>query len=201
MMKTGDQYRESLRDGRATWFDGHRVDDLPTAPVLRDAVDMVAATYDHFYSPVEGAVNPLLTAPTGFEELKARVPQLLEADIVANVTFQSLMTVLTASATVAQSNGEYAERIREYVHRAQRDDIRITECITDAKGNRSLPPGKQPDPDSYTRVVDRTSDGVIIRGAKLHITAATLRPRSDGDADQSHEAGRRGLLDRGVPFR
>ena len=173
-MKTGQQYRESLRDGRATWFDGHRVDDLPTEPVLCDAVDMVAATYDHFYSSVEGAVNPLLTAPTGFEELKARVPLLLEADIVANVTFQSLMTVLTASATVAQSNGEYAERIREYVHRAQRDDIRITECITDAKGNRSLPPGKQHDPDSYTRVVDRTSDGVVIRGAKLHITAASF---------------------------
>ena len=57
---------------------------------------------------------------------------------------------------------------------AQRKDVRIIECITDAKGDRSRPPGKQDDPDAYTRVVERRSDGVVIRGAKLHITGASM---------------------------
>ena len=53
-------------------------------------------------------------------------------------------------------------------------DIRIAECITDAKGDRTLPPSQQADPDVYVHVVDRKPDGVVIRGAKLHISAASL---------------------------
>ena len=60
------------------------------------------------------------------------------------------------------------------MHNAQRKDVRIVECITDAKGDRSRPPGKQDDPDAYTRVVERRTDGVVIRGAKLHITGASM---------------------------
>lgn len=48
------------------------------------------------------------------------------------------------------------------------------QAITDAKGDRSLAPAKQSDPDAYVRVVDRRPDGVLIRGAKLHITAAAF---------------------------
>jgi 4-hydroxybutyryl-CoA dehydratase/vinylacetyl-CoA-Delta-isomerase len=173
-MLTGDQYRESLRDGRQTFFDGRLVTDLPNEPVLKDAVDTVAAAYDKFYSAEPGATNPLFTVPNGFEELKDRLPALHEADIVTNTTFQSLMTVLTASAKVAETKGDYVERIKAYVEDAQRRDIRITECITDAKGNRSLAPGKQHDPDAYVHVVDRTRDGVVFRGAKLHITGASF---------------------------
>jgi 4-hydroxybutyryl-CoA dehydratase/vinylacetyl-CoA-Delta-isomerase len=42
--------------------------------------------------------------------------------------------------------------------------------MTDPKGDRSLSPGKQADPDLFTHVVERRSDGIIIRGAKAHMT-------------------------------
>ncbi len=64
--------------------------------------------------------------------------------------------------------------MQAYVDDAIAADIRIAECITDAKGNRSLAPARQEDPDAYMHVVDRQSDGVVIRGAKLHISAASL---------------------------
>src|SRR5690606_23353402 len=35
-------------------------------------------------------------------------------------------------------------------------------------------PSQQDDPDAYVRVVERRPDGVVIRGAKLHITGASL---------------------------
>ncbi len=38
----------------------------------------------------------------------------------------------------------------------------------------SRPPSRQDDPDAYVHVVDRSPEGVVVRGAKLHITAASL---------------------------
>ena len=93
-------------------------------------------------------------------------------DLLLNVTYQSLMTLLVAAGRLADHAPEFIPRITAYVEDARRRDIRITECITDAKGDRSLAPAKQSDPDAYVRVVGRRPDGVVIRGAKLHITAA-----------------------------
>jgi 4-hydroxybutyryl-CoA dehydratase/vinylacetyl-CoA-Delta-isomerase len=82
------------------------------------------------------------------------------------------MTLLVAAGRLEDHAPEFIPRITAYVEDARRRDIRITECITDAKGDRSLAPAKQSDPDAYVRVVGRRPDGVVIRGAKLHITAA-----------------------------
>ena len=45
-MMTGERYRQSLDDGRATYFEGERVDDLPKHPILGHSVDRVAEGYD-----------------------------------------------------------------------------------------------------------------------------------------------------------
>ena len=39
-MMTGEQYKTSLNDGRATFFEGRRVDDLPGHPVLGQCVEV-----------------------------------------------------------------------------------------------------------------------------------------------------------------
>ena len=74
------------------------------------------------------------------------------------------MTIITAAGRMPDLP-VYGARIRTFVEEAQAKDWRITECITDGKGDRSLPPGQQPDPDAYTHVVERRADGVVIRGA------------------------------------
>jgi 4-hydroxybutyryl-CoA dehydratase/vinylacetyl-CoA-Delta-isomerase len=173
-MKTGNEYKKTLEDGRATYFEGRRIHDLPNHPLLGQSVELVARGYDRWYTSGAEARNPLMTIPRSADDLRARVPMQHGADIVALVTYQSVMTLTTTAARIGDAHPKYAERIHRYVELAQRDDIRITECITDAKGDRSQPPSKQDDPDLYTRVVDRTGDGVVIRGAKLHITGASL---------------------------
>ena len=45
-MMTGAEYKESLVDGRATFFEGKRVDDLPAHPILGPPVERVADDYD-----------------------------------------------------------------------------------------------------------------------------------------------------------
>lgn len=173
-MLTGDDYRASLKDGRKTYFEGRQITDLSSERCLRPSVDRVARGYDEHYNPTQGAVNPLMTAPRSRDELRDRIPELMEADILTNTTYQSLMTMLTAAPKIADTAPECVERIHAYVDDAKKRDIRITECITDAKGNRTAPPSRQEDPDVYVHVVDRTGDGIVIRGAKLHITGASF---------------------------
>ncbi len=173
-MMTGSQYKDSLKDGRATYFEGERIADVVGHPILGQSVDQVAATYERWYAPGPEARNPLMGIPHSAEELRARIPLIHDADIVSHVTYQSIMTLTTAASRISKDCPRYVERIGVFVDEAQKRDIRITECITDAKGDRSLPPGRQDDPDAYTRVVERKHDGVVIRGAKLHITGASL---------------------------
>ena len=44
--------------------------------------------------------------------------------------------------------------------------------MTDPKGDRSLPPSRQEDPDIYLRIVEKNKDGIIVNGAKAHQTGA-----------------------------
>ncbi|MDH4147183.1 MAG: 4-hydroxyphenylacetate 3-hydroxylase [Acidimicrobiia bacterium] len=174
-MMTGEQYKASLDDGRATYFEGQRVDDLPGHPILGSAVNGVATGYDWLKTQASGnGDNPLMTVPTSPDELRAKVDMVHHAGMLAHVTYSSIMTLITAAGRISDTSPDYVERINAYVEDMQRTDVRITQCITDAKGDRSRPPGKQDDPDAYVRVVDRSKDGVVLRGAKLHITGASL---------------------------
>ena len=173
-MRTGEQYKASLDDGRLTYFEGEQVDDLVAHPILGQTVDATAAGYDKFYDPAPDAASPLMGVPSSAEELREMIPVLHSAGMMAHVTYTSIQTLKTASDRMADNKPEYIERMDSFIHEAQRDDVRITQCITDAKGDRSRPPAKQDDLDSYVRVVDRQRDGVVIRGAKLHITGASF---------------------------
>ncbi len=173
-MLTGAQYLESLNDGRATYFEGERVHDLPGHPLLGAAVQQVADGYDWLASKAVDGRSPLATVPSNPDELRHMVDVVHEAGMMAHVTYTSIMTLATAAGRIADSAPKYIESIDARIEHAHAADIRITQCITDAKGDRSRPPLKQDDPDAYVHVVDRSSDGVVVRGAKLHITGASL---------------------------
>ena len=172
-MLTGEQYLSSLDDGRITYYEGHQVKDLLSEPAFSVPAHAIAAGYDRCYSSEPGATNPLVIAPRSPEELRERAGVISEMDLALNVTYQSLMTLLTAAPRLHGVDPVYVNRLQAYVDDSIAGDIRIAECITDAKGNRAHAPAKQEDPDSYVHVVDRRSDGVVIRGAKLHISAAS----------------------------
>src|SRR5262245_64261222 len=123
-MLTGMRYRASLDDGRATFFEGERVKDLSGHPILGPAVDAVARCYDRFHSDAPGAQSPLMSVARSAADLKARLPLLHEADLVAHVTYQSIMTLTTAATRVADPR--YAERVDAYVASIQARRLRVT---------------------------------------------------------------------------
>jgi 4-hydroxybutyryl-CoA dehydratase/vinylacetyl-CoA-Delta-isomerase len=173
-MLTGEQYRESLRDGRRVFIDGRRVEDVTTDPAFRQSVDWTAASYDANYDPAPDASGPYFFIPTSAEELRQQGARAVDWDFPTGATSVGLLMVLTAASRMRATHPIYAERALAYFHESRMRDIRCVETITDAKGNRALPPAKQDDPDFYLRIVDRQRDGIVIRGAKLHITAAPI---------------------------
>lgn len=173
-MLTGEEYKASLFDGRSTFFGGKRVDDLPSHPYLGPPVEKVANGYDWLRTQSVDGTSPISGVPKSPEELREKVDLVHHAGMMAHVTYTSIMTLATAAGRITQTAPQYVERIHGFIEDAQRRDVRITQCITDAKGDRSRPPSKQHDPDAYVHVVDRSPDGVVVRGAKLHITAASL---------------------------
>src|SRR5260370_38593365 len=46
MLRTGEQYRDSIRDGRQVWINGERVKDVTTHPSFKPIVDLRARLYD-----------------------------------------------------------------------------------------------------------------------------------------------------------
>ena len=137
-------------------------------------MEFTARGYDKYYDPAPGATSPLLMVPRSGDDLRALIPMLHDAGMMAHVTSTSIQTLKTAAGRMHDVQPDYIERMDAYIDEAQHRDVRITQCITDAKGDRSRPPAKQDDPDMYVRVVDRQRDGVVIRGAKLHITGASF---------------------------
>jgi 4-hydroxybutyryl-CoA dehydratase / vinylacetyl-CoA-Delta-isomerase len=173
-MMTGDQYRQSLRDGREVYFKGERVADVTAEPMFATSIAMTAADYDKFYQPGDEAFGPYFFIPRTLDDLHEQEYRQLSWSNPTRTTSVSLLMLMTAASRMRGDLPLYADRISRYFDESRARDIRCVQTITDAKGDRSLPPNKQDDPDLYLRIVDRQQDGVVIRGAKMHITGAPI---------------------------
>ena len=176
-MMTGDEYLASLRDGRRVFMDGHQVRDV-TADVedersgLGKSARIVAATYDRL-AATGGGQNPVFRVPRSVADLRERCELLVNNDVTLSLSAVA-MALLSVAPELSAADPEAGDRIRAWFDDCAQRDVRFAELITDAKGDRMLPPSKQDDPDLYMRVVDRNSKGVVLRGAKFHITAGPL---------------------------
>jgi len=89
------------------------------------------------------------------------------------VGLDAINALWSVTYDIDQAKGtDYQKRFRKYLARLQREDLMSAGAMTDSKGDRSLAPWQQADPDLYVRIVERRPDGIVIRGAKTHITGA-----------------------------
>ena len=76
----------------------------------------------------------------------------------------------------------------------QETDLTVDGAMTDPKGDRSLAPHAQADPDMFLRIVERRADGIVVRGAKAHQTGISQLPRGTSSCPPSvHGSRRQGL--------
>jgi 4-hydroxybutyryl-CoA dehydratase/vinylacetyl-CoA-Delta-isomerase len=189
MIRTVEQYLESLRDGRVIYNLGERVKDVTTHPVLRRVVQRGATDWvltndpDHrelFVTKNEEGedVHFLWTPPRTKEDLIRRREIFIEGARTGGVSLHSMgVDALTASRVLAgrvdkQLGTNYTERVEAYRKYLQKRDVGVTGAQTDVKGDRGLHPSKQVQhKDFYVRVVDKQKDGIVVTGCKYHISS------------------------------
>lgn len=191
-MKTAKQYKDSLRNlKRVVYLFGQRVANVVDHPIIRPSMNAVAMTYELAqraeFSEIMTAtshlsgerINRFTHIHQSVEDLiwKSKMGRLLGAH--TGCCFQRCvgMDALNALSIVtydedALHKTTYHERFKEYLAYVQKNDLTCDGAMTDPKGDRSLPPHRQGDPDLYLRVVDENEDGIIVRGAKIHQTGA-----------------------------
>jgi 4-hydroxybutyryl-CoA dehydratase / vinylacetyl-CoA-Delta-isomerase len=191
-LMTEGQYKASLRDGRVVYLAGERVEDVTTHSILARCVETAAIDYRMTampeYQDLAVVANPQTgelinryyhTAADGGDLLKKF--DLMVAGSRATTWAQPLAhdigaDAMNAVAMTAGSSGieKYVDRARKYHDFLTSTDASVAGAMTDVKGNRRLRPSSpdQTHPDFYVRVVARSNDGIVVRGAKAHITGA-----------------------------
>jgi len=67
---------------------------------------------------------------------------------------------------------KYNERFNKWLAFAQANDLAVSGAITDAKGDRKKRPSQQEEPDTYVHLVEKRTDGIVVRGIKVSQSGA-----------------------------
>ena len=211
-MRTADQYLESLRDERTVYYRGERVPDVTRHPVIGVAARHAAIDYEladdsrhrdlAIVSDRDGEYSRYYQIPKTSDDLLKRsaLIELATATggtlvvLIKEIGSDALVALMrVASALDAKYGSSYARRVDEFYQHCRGNDLAVAVAQTDVKGDRSLGPAAQSDPDLYVRIVERRSDGIVVRGAKAHTSVSTnanelivLPTRAMGEADREY---------------
>ena len=193
-LMTGQEYVDSIRRmKRNIYFQGKRMENPVDHPLLRPSMSCLIETYEMAQMP---EYEDLLTATshlTGHKINRFNHIHQNKDDLNKKVKLQRLMGQRTGSCfqrcvimdcanafysttyEIDQAYGtNYFERFKKFLLRVQEDDLIVGGALTDPKGDRScIIGGQEQDPDLYLRVVERRPDGVVVSGAKAHLTGIT----------------------------
>ena len=188
MIRTGEAYRDGIRDGREVWMDGERVPDVTRHPALKPIIDVKARMYDMAF---EAAHQDTLTYVAGNQRKsifnlppteqkdwhdKLAAVDLVMRDIggvvtrVGDETVGEMWSLQDGRDVLAEISPQFAHNIDRHILAVRDNDVFHVSANTDPKGDRSLAPQDQ-DPDLMVHVTKETDAGIVIRGAKYETAA------------------------------
>ena len=187
--RTGRQYLDRLQQhGPQVWFGREKVTDTASHPATRAAAFEIARLYDAsleeanreialFSSPLTGdEVSSQFLVPRSVEDLvKRRKLHKLWADATFGLmgrTTDFIGAMLTAWSISADYFGPRARNVQSYFEHVRENDLFLTHALIDPPVDRSKSASGQPDPYTYLGVVRESSEGIVVRGAKMFATAA-----------------------------
>ncbi len=191
MIRTGEQYRESLKDGREVWMNGERITDVTTHPAFKPAVDVRATIYDMQHDPALAETMTYVDEASGETcAIGLKLPltrqdwadKRLAVDTVMNTvggvvtrvgdeTIGEMWSLFDGQDVLNEVNPEFSENIKRHITQAIVADPFHVSANTDPKGDRSKRPQDQ-DPDMLLHVVSENDRGIVVRGAKYETAAA-----------------------------
>ena len=188
MIRNGDEYRDSIRDGREVWMDGEKVKDVTTHPMFKPIVDIRARIYDMQHDPQtrddmtyeeDGdrfAIGlKLPRTHQDWHDKRAATDKVMDdaGGVVTRVgdeTVGEMWSLYDGQDVLNEVDPQFSENIRNHIDRVIMQDPFHVSANTDPKGDRSKAPQDQ-DPDMLLHVVKETDQGVVVRGAKYETAA------------------------------
>ncbi len=191
-LKTAEQYYKSLKGLHPTaYILGEKVENVHEHPLVKHMTAAVARTYELEHDPegkkhlvtksdlIKGEVSRFVKFYKSPDDLLAKVRMLkflaqrIGGCFMRCTGMDAINSVGIEAYNCDQKYGtNYWERLVNFVKQVQEDDLVVFSGVTDVKGDRSLRPSEQKDPDMYLHIVDRNKDGIVVRGAKIHQTGS-----------------------------
>ncbi|MGH3518090.1 MAG: 4-hydroxyphenylacetate 3-hydroxylase N-terminal domain-containing protein, partial [Haloechinothrix sp.] len=186
---TGEEYIESLRDGREIFIYGDKVDDVTTHPAFRNSARMTARLYDSLH---DASKQDVVTAPTdtgsnGFTHPFFRTPHSRE-DLYADrnaiaewarMTYgwlgrspdykAAFLGTLGANADFYEP---YADNARRWYAESQEKVLYWNHAIINPPVDRDRDPDEVRD--VFMHVEEERDDGLIVSGAKVVATGSAI---------------------------
>lgn len=192
-LMTSERYIESIRKmKRNIYFQGKKLENPVDHPLLRPSMQCLIDTYDMALMPEYEDLLTAISHLTGCKINRFNHIHQNREDLNKKIKLQRLMGQRTGSCfqrcvimdcanafysttyEIDQKYGTgYFERFKKFITRVQDEDLIVGGALTDPKGDRSQPIGEEQIKDLYLRVVERCPDGVIVNGAKAHLTGIT----------------------------
>ncbi|WP_308437223.1 4-hydroxyphenylacetate 3-hydroxylase N-terminal domain-containing protein [Virgibacillus salexigens] len=186
-MMDGKQYLDSLKDGRAIYLNGEKVDDVTTHPAYRNAARSIAKLYDALHDPAKEAIlttksefgfrtHKFFKASTSSEELLGARDAMAEW---TKLSYGFMGRTPDYKAAFTASLGPYAyfykgfeDNARRWYKKAQQEIPFCNHTIVNPQLDRDQPLHKNKE--VFVRAVEERDDGVIVSGAKMVGTSAAL---------------------------
>jgi 4-hydroxybutyryl-CoA dehydratase/vinylacetyl-CoA-Delta-isomerase len=155
--------------------------------MIRPSINAVAETYDlaNEETDIASAQSSLLgirvnrflhitesvTDVVNQNKMQRKLGQLTGTCFQRCVGMDALNSLYSTTFEIDAKHGTvYHKRLIEFVKMLQRENLMIGGAMTDVKGDRSLSPSQQEDPDMFVHVSKRDDKGIYITGAKAHQT-------------------------------
>jgi 4-hydroxyphenylacetate 3-monooxygenase len=192
MLLTGQEYLESIRDGRRVYVGGERVDDVTNHPAFRNAARTFAMIYDRkraaenrdaMISEEDGETfSSYFLLPRRREDLARRFETHRR---IASWTyglvgrspdnFPSYVSGLVMDPALFDGiRRGFGDHIRNYYRHMRRNDIFASHTVTNPQGWRAAAAEGGPRTPPTLRVVAEDDKGVTINGLKMLGTASVF---------------------------
>lgn len=194
MLKNGRQHIQSLRDGRAVYIDGRRVEDVTAHPAYRNAVASIGKLFDYHSAPENADImtyavpetgeraNRIWQLPASYAELVERRKGLeswteLHAGFVGRAPdhVASCISGMYMGLDVFEAyDPARARALADYYRYARDNDLYLTYVIINPQADRSKSASQQKSEFLTAGVVDRDAEGITVRGAKMLATGGIM---------------------------
>ncbi len=191
-IRDGRRFLEEMDNTkREIWYGNEKITyNITKHPAFRGVAQTLARLYDlqndpelidimTYASPTTGErVSMSFLQPKTKEDLAKRTRMMkIWADHSFGLlgrTGDYLNSALMAMASAAEFFGkgqvDFAENIRRYYEYVRERDLLLTHTLINPQVNRAVNPSKLPDPFIAARVVEKNSEGVVVRGARMLAT-------------------------------